>query len=171
MFGNSIFQLSDQHERPHVLAPTHEATAAETARAFVTSYRDMPIRISQIQIKYRDEARPRGGVIRTRQFTMHDLYSFDVDSKAARIGYEKVKSAYIQTFRDLRIPIHVQEQADMGAIGGDSSHEFHAAADAGEDNFTRPTGEVVKSLELAHIFMLGDRIQCRVLGAYYDSAG
>jgi prolyl-tRNA synthetase len=155
VFGNSIFCLEDQHGRPHVMAPTHEATAAATARAFITSYKDMPIRISQIQIKYRDEPRPRGGVIRTRQFTMHDLYSFDVDFDAAKIGYDLVKTAYIDTFRDLRLPIHVQAQEDMGAIGGDLSHEYHLETEVGEDQFLRPDGQQVKSLELAHIFMLG----------------
>lgn len=168
-FGRGIFQLHDQHDRPMVLAPTHEVTAAELAAEFVRSYKELPIRISQIQIKYRDEARPRGGVIRTRQFTMHDLYSFDTDEAAARIGYDLVKEAYLRTFADIRLPVLAVEQRDTGAIGGDLSHEFQVPARIGDDRVIDPGGTEHPSLEVAHIFMLGTSYS-EAAGARYVDA-
>src|SRR5262249_10242583 len=113
-FGDSIYRLKDQRSRSFLMAPTHEVTAADLPAKFIKSYRDLPVRISQIQIKYRDETRPRGGIIRTRQFTMHDAYSFDQGYDEAAVAYELFKEAYIRTFTDIRLPVMVSEQADMG---------------------------------------------------------
>lgn len=170
-FGNGIFQLHDQHKRPMVLAPTHEVTAAELAAEFVRSYKELPIRISQVQIKYRGEARPRAGVIRTRQFTMHDLYSFDVDEAAARIGYDLVKEAYLRTFSEIRLPVLAVEQRDTGAIGGDLSHEFQVPAKIRDDRVMDPSGTEHASLEVAHIFMLGTSYSEAAGARYTDAAG
>jgi len=166
LFGKSIFKYSDQHGKKMLLAPTHEVTAAATAAKLIRSHKELPIRISQIQNKFRDETRPRAGVIRSRQFQMHDLYSFDTDKDAARLGYEKVKKAYENTFRKLRIPVIPIEQTDMGAIGGDGSHEFHCAASVGDDTVMDYDGNSQSSLELAHIFMLGTGYS-EAMGAYY----
>ena len=154
-FGDSIYRLKDQRNRSFLLAPTHEVTAADMAAKFMKSRRDLPVRVSQIQIKYRNETRPRGGIIRTRQFTMHDAYSFDRGKDEATVAYELFKEAYVRTFADIRLPILISEQADMGSIGGDRSHEFHVPSKAGDDVIRDPGGAERQSLEVAHIFMLG----------------
>jgi len=166
LFGKSIFRYEDQHGKSMILAPTHEVTAAATAAQLIQSYKELPVRISQIQNKFRDETRPRAGVIRSRQFQMHDLYSFDTDRDAASLGYARVKQAYENTFRKLRIPAIAIEQTDMGAIGGDGSHEFHCPADIGDDTIIDHEGRSTPSLELAHIFMLGTGYS-EAMSAYY----
>ena len=165
-FGPSIFRLKDQRGRPFLLAPTHEVTAADTAARFIKSHRDLPVRISQIQTNYRDEVRARGGVIRTRQFTMHDAYSFDRGYDEASVAYELFKEAYIRTFAEIRLPIVLSEQSDMGSIGGDRSHEFHLPTSAGDDTIRDPGGSERRSMEVAHIFMLGT-FYSEPMGAYY----
>ena len=166
LFGNSIFRYRDQHGKKMILAPTHEVTAAKTAAQHIRSYKELPVRISQIQNKFRDETRPRAGVIRSRQFQMHDLYSFDINKESAELGYQKVKRAYEETFRRLCIPALPVAQTDMGAIGGDGSHEFHCPAEIGDDTVVDYAGETKPSLELAHIFMLGTDYS-EALNAYY----
>lgn len=168
IFGDSIFTLQDKHKKDICLAPTHEVMAAYTGKSFIKSYKDMPIRISQIQTKFRDETRPRAGLIRTREFTMHDLYSFDVDMEQADIGYELIKQAYVETFIEFRIPFVLKEQTDMGEIGGVKSHEFHALVEIGEDECEDFNGKTFNSLELAHIFMLGDKYTKPIDAMYVD---
>ena len=169
-FGNIMFSFRDQHDKDVCLAPTHEVLAALTAKQFIRSYRDMPVRISQIQTKFRDETRPRGGLMRTREFTMHDLYSFDTGLETAEVSYELIRKAYEQTLLDLRVPSVVKEQADMGSIGGVKSHEFHVIADAGEDVYI-DDGRELKSIEIAHIFMLGDQYTKPFKACYVDRDG
>jgi prolyl-tRNA synthetase len=170
IFGNSIFRFKDQHGKDVCVAPTHEVAAAFTARQFVTSYRDLPFRISQIQTKFRDETRPRGGVLRTREFTMHDLYSFDENHEKGEISYQAIMKAYVDTLTELRIPFLLKEQDDMGAIGGVKSHEFHVITDVGEDKI-EINGTFHNSLEVAHIFMLGDKYTAPIDASFVDSSG
>jgi prolyl-tRNA synthetase len=171
-FGDIMFVFSDQHNKDMCLAPTHEILAALTAKQFIRSYRDLPVRISQIQTKFRDETRPRGGLMRTREFTMHDLYSFDTGFEAGNISYALMREAYERTFVDLRVPFVVKQQDDMGSIGGLMSHEFHVLAEAGEDNYRNPeSGHESKSIEVAHIFMLGNQYTKSVNARYTDQDG
>lgn len=171
MFGSSIFRFPDRHGREIVLAPTHEVTAAALGARYLKSYRDLPVRISQIQIKFRDEERPRAGVIRTRQFQMHDLYAFDRDLESAQAGYATVREAYLKTFFDLRLPVIPSVQTDMGAIGGDRSEEFLMPCAMGDDRWTDEEGAVLNCLELAHIFMLGTAYSEAANARFIDSSG
>src|SRR5205085_281909 len=131
-YGPVLFTLKDRREREMVLGPTHEEVVTLLAKEFVRSYRDLPQLIYQIQIKERDEPRPRGGMLRTREFIMKDLYSFDADQAGLDVSYNKMSKAYSTIFRRCGfnfIVIH----ADSGAIGGKDSQEFIAITEAGED--------------------------------------
>ena len=131
-FGKSLFTLSDRRDRKLVLAPTHEEVITELVRRNVQSYRDLPLLLYQIQTKFRDEARPRGGLMRVREFTMKDLYSFDTDEEAVNTTYQKVIGAYKRIYERCGLPSVVVE-ADSGAIGGKESHEFMVIAESGEE--------------------------------------
>ena len=133
VFGDVLFKLKDRRERDMVLGPTHEEVVTTLVSEFVRSYRDLPQRIYQIQTKFRDEPRPRGGLLRVREFIMKDLYSFDADEAGMDVSYLKMAEAYRAIFTrcGLRfIVIH----ADSGAIGGKDSQEFIAITGAGEDD-------------------------------------
>lgn len=171
-FGNTMFSFQDKDGRDWCLGPTEEVLAADLAGRFIKSYRDMPLIISQTQAKYRNEARPRGGVLRTKEFTMQDAYSFDCDEDAARRSYDKIASAYRAALLEMRVPCVVQAQDDMGDIGGTASHEYHVIAEVGEDAVIDPvTREKRSSIEIAHTFMLGV-IYSEAMDAYYiDSTG
>ncbi|SPF38598.1 putative Proline--tRNA ligase [Candidatus Sulfopaludibacter sp. SbA4] len=170
-FGAIMFNFLDQHGKEVSLAPTHEVLAAITAKQYVKSYRDLPIRITQTQTKFRDEKRPRGGVMRTREFTMQDLYSFDAGVDAANVSYDLIVEAYQRTLTELRIPFRVKQQADMGSIGGLRSHEFHVLAESGEDVFTDSAGQARSSIEIAHTFSLGTAYSEPVHATYADREG
>ena len=131
-FGDNLFRLSDRRDRPLVLGPTHEEVATDLASRFIQSYRDLPLKLYQIQTKLRDEARPRAGLMRVREFDMKDLYSFDVDEAGLEISYERLKEAYRNTYRRCGLPA-IEVEADSGAIGGKASHEFMLLAESGED--------------------------------------
>jgi prolyl-tRNA synthetase len=126
------FTLLDRRERKLTLGPTHEEVTTQLVARYVQSYRDLPLMLYQIQTKFRDEPRPRGGLIRAREFSMKDAYSFDVDDAGLDISYEKVRQAYLNIFRRCGLPVVVVE-ADSGAIGGKDSREFMVIADTGED--------------------------------------
>src|SRR6266581_3547396 len=131
--GDVLFKLQDRKGRDMVLGPTHEEVVTLLVSEFVRSYRDLPQMIYQIQTKFRDELRPRGGLLRVREFIMKDLYSFDADAQGMDVSYRKMADAYraIFTRSGLRfIVIH----ADSGAIGGKASQEFIAITEAGEDD-------------------------------------
>jgi prolyl-tRNA synthetase len=132
-FGKSLFTLSDRRDRRLVLGPTHEEVITELVRRNVQSYRDLPVLLYQIQTKFRDEARPRGGLMRVREFGMKDLYSFDVDDEALSTTYQKLIGAYKRVFERCGLTSVVVE-ADSGAIGGKESHEFMVIAETGEDS-------------------------------------
>ncbi|GCE03867.1 proline--tRNA ligase [Dictyobacter aurantiacus] len=128
-----LFQLKDRRGRDMVLGPTHEEIVTLLAREFVRSYRDLPQLIYQIQVKLRDEPRPRGGLLRTREFLMKDLYSFDADEASMDKSYRAVREAYQAIFTRCGLRFIVID-ADSGAIGGKDSQEFIALTDAGEDD-------------------------------------
>lgn len=130
--GQIMFSVADRRERKLFLGPTHEEVITELARFQVRSYRDLPQLLYQIQTKFRDEPRPRGGLLRVREFDMMDLYSFDAGWGALDVSYQKVMQAYVRIYERCGLPVMMVE-ADSGAIGGKDSHEFMAVTDSGED--------------------------------------
>ena len=132
-YGPVLFQLRDRRERPMVLAPTHEEAVTDLFRKTAQSYRDLPQRVFQMQTKFRDEPRPRGGLIRVREFIMKDAYSFDIDEPAFQQTYSAMAEAYHNVYRRCGVPV-VAVQADSGAIGGKQSEEFIFLTEIGEDN-------------------------------------
>ena len=135
-FGRGLFTLLDRRERTLVLGPTHEEVLTQMVGHHVQSYRDLPKLLYQIQTKFRDEPRPRGGLIRVREFIMKDLYSFDVDEDGLDVSYKKMIQAYRNIYDRCDLPTLLVE-ADSGAIGGKDSHEFMLIADTGEDEVIR----------------------------------
>ena len=130
--GPNLFQLADRRDRPLVLAPTHEELLTTIVKANVQSYRDLPVILYQIQTKFRDEPRPRGGLIRVREFDMKDAYSFDMDEEGLDLSYQAMVQAYKNVYARCGLDT-VMVEADSGAIGGKDSNEFMLLADAGED--------------------------------------
>ena len=135
-YGDNLFRLKDRRGNDYLLAPTHEEMFTLIVKDLYASYRDLPLSIYQIQTKYRDEARPRAGLLRTREFVMKDSYSFDVDDSGLQASYDKHRAAYIKTFDRLHLPF-VIVSAMSGAMGGSASEEFLAPIDVGEDTFVR----------------------------------
>jgi len=131
--GKILFTLFDRRERKLILGPTHEEVVTQLVAHNVQSYRDLPVRLYQIQTKFRDEPRPRGGLIRVREFAMKDLYSFDIDDAGLDISYKKMLQAYKNIYTRCDLPFMMVE-ADSGAIGGKDSHEFMIVAESGEDD-------------------------------------
>ena len=131
-YGPDMFRLEDRRERPLVLAPTHEELLTEIVKGNVNSYRDLPLNIYQIQTKFRDEPRPRGGLVRVREFDMKDAYSFDADEEGLDLSYQAMVEAYKNIYARCGLST-VMVEADSGAIGGKESQEFIVLADAGED--------------------------------------
>jgi len=131
-FGPQLLKIRDRHERDFLFGPTHEEPVTDIVRKDVRSYRQLPVNLYQIQVKFRDEIRPRFGVMRGREFLMKDAYSFDVDRDALMRSYRAMYDAYERIFTRLGLTFRAVE-ADTGAIGGFASHEFQVLADAGED--------------------------------------
>jgi len=131
-FGESLFTLKDRKNHDLVLGPTHEEVITELVHRYVQSYRDLPLLLYQIQTKFRDEPRPRGGLLRVREFIMKDLYSFDITEAGLDENYKKIAQAYKNIYTRLGLPARMVE-ADSGAIGGKESHEFMVITDSGED--------------------------------------
>lgn len=131
VYGDEMFRLKDRHSREFALGPTHEEIITALVDADVHSYRELPLLLYQIQNKYRDEIRPRFGLMRGREFIMKDLYSFDLDEDGLDISYQKMYKAYKAIFSRLKLQYRVVE-ADSGAIGGNNSHEFMVLAESGE---------------------------------------
>ncbi len=130
--GPVLFRLSDQRERPLALGPTHEEVVTQLFATHAQSYRDLPVTLYQVQTKFRDEARPRGGLVRVREFTMKDAYSFDLDEAGLDVSYDAMFEAYRRIFARCGVPT-VPVEADSGAIGGKESREFIFLTDTGED--------------------------------------
>ncbi|MGE5397880.1 MAG: proline--tRNA ligase [Chitinophagales bacterium] len=131
VYGDEMFRLRDRHQREFCLGPTHEEVITYLVKNVVNSYRDLPVLLYQIQDKFRDEIRPRFGLMRAREFIMKDLYSFDIDETGLEISYQKMYSAYNRIFQRIGLDYRVVE-ADSGAIGGNSSHEYMVLAGSGE---------------------------------------
>ncbi len=131
-YGPVLFRLRDRRDRELVLAPTHEEAVTDLFRKTVQSYRDLPLLVYQIQTKFRDEPRPRGGLVRVRQFIMKDAYSFDTDDAAFQASYDAMERAYTNIFRRCGVPV-IPVEADSGAVGGKMSQEFIFLSDIGED--------------------------------------
>ncbi len=131
-FGKSLFTLTDRKEHTLALGPTHEEVITDLVHRYVQSYRELPLLLYQIQTKLRDEPRPRGGLLRVREFIMKDLYSFDADEAGLDESYQKMSQAYTNIYARLSLPTLVVE-ADSGAIGGKDSHEFIVITETGED--------------------------------------
>ena len=131
-YGPDLFGLDDRRQRPLVMAPTHEELLTNMVKANVNTYRDLPVVLYQIQTKFRDEPRPRGGLIRVREFDMKDAYSFDLDDEGLDRSYQSMVQAYKNIFARCGLSVIIVE-ADSGAIGGKYSHEFVLLADSGED--------------------------------------
>ena len=131
-FGDNLFSLEDRRGRPMVLAPTHEEVVTGIVKANVQSYRDLPVILYQIQTKFRDEPRPRAGLVRVREFVMKDAYSFNADEESLDDSYQAMAQAYQNISRRGGLPVLMAE-ADSGAIGGKDSHEFILTTPTGED--------------------------------------
>ncbi len=130
-YGKEMLRITDRHDRDMLYGPTNEELITEVFRGAVRSYKDLPKMLYHIQWKFRDEVRPRFGVMRGREFLMKDSYSFDLDSAGARVSYNKMFVAYLKTFNRLGLKA-IPMAADTGPIGGDMSHEFLILADTGE---------------------------------------
>ena len=131
-YGPELLRFADRHEREFCFGPTHEEVITDIARRELKSYRQLPVNYYQIQTKFRDEIRPRFGVMRAREFVMKDAYSFHLDSASLDEAYEEMRIAYCRIFDRLGLEYRYV-RADSGAIGGALSHEFHVLADSGED--------------------------------------
>ena len=131
-YGKELLVFSDRSNREFVLGPTHEEVVSDIFRSYPISYKNLPINFYQIQTKFRDEIRPRFGVMRAREFIMKDAYSFDINKKGLRESYKEMKDAYIKIFNEIGLEYRVVN-ADSGNIGGDKSEEFHVLAESGED--------------------------------------
>jgi prolyl-tRNA synthetase len=130
-YGKEMLRIKDRHDREMLYGPTHEEVVTDLARQFIKSYKQLPVMFYQIHWKFRDEIRPRFGVMRGREFLMKDGYSFDVTREAAVETYKNVMSSYLRTFARIGLRA-IPVRADAGAIGGDLSHEFHVIAQTGE---------------------------------------
>jgi len=149
-YGKEMLRIKDRHDRDMLYGPTNEEVITEIIAASVRSYRDLPLNLYHIQWKFRDEVRPRFGVMRGREFYMKDAYSFDLDADAGRVAYNKMFVAYLRTFARMGLKA-IPMRAETGPIGGDMSHEFIVLADTGES-------EVFCHQELLEYDILGEQV-------------
>lgn len=145
-YGPNLFRLHDRRGNDMLLGPTHEEMFALLVKDLYGSYKDLPLSLFQIQTKYRDEARPRAGILRGREFVMKDSYSFDVTDEGLERSYQAHREAYVRIFDRLGLD-YVIVQADAGAMGGSASEEFLAVAEIGEDTFVRSPGGYAANVE------------------------
>tara|TARA_B100001778_G_scaffold94301_1_gene77045 strand:- start:476 stop:1546 length:1071 start_codon:yes stop_codon:yes gene_type:complete len=131
-YGKELLVFKDRHDNEFCLGPTHEEVITDLCKNILTSYKQLPITLYQIQTKFRDEIRPRFGVMRSREFVMKDAYSFDLDQESLDLTYENIRTAYVNIFNRFGLDYRLVK-ADSGAIGGSDSEEFHVLADSGED--------------------------------------
>ncbi len=148
-FGPQMLKMKDRHQRDYCFGPTHEEVITDIARREIKSYRQLPVNFYQIQTKFRDEIRPRFGVMRAREFVMKDAYSFHADLASLEATYQVMHETYSRIFQRLGLKFRAV-RADTGAIGGTGSHEFHVLADSGEDAIAFcPTSDYAANVELA----------------------
>ncbi|KGA94136.1 Prolyl-tRNA synthetase [Leptospirillum ferriphilum] len=192
-YGPELFRLHDRHERAFALGPTHEEVITDLVSQVIRSYRQLPFIAYQIQTKFRDERRPRFGILRGREFIMKDAYSFSVSEENARQIYTRMQEAYGRIFLRLGLD-HRMVEADSGLIGGNLSHEFMVMADSGEDTVVTcekcswasniekapdarvcpVCGSVLESrtaIEVGHVFYLGHKYSTPMETTFLDSAG
>ena len=153
-YGPELCRLTDRHDRAFVLGPTHEEVITELARKEINSYKQLPVNLYQIQTKFRDEIRPRFGVMRGREFTMKDAYSFHLDQASLEKTYQTMFDAYCRIFERLGLDFR-PVLADTGSIGGSASHEFHVLADSGEDDIAfSDSSDYAANVEMAEAICL-----------------
>ncbi len=145
-YGDLLLRLQDRKGADYLLGPTHEEMFTLLVKSEYSSYKDLPLCIYQIQTKYRDEARPRAGILRGREFVMKDSYSFDIDDEGLQRSYDRHRAAYIKTFDRLGLN-YVIVSAMSGAMGGSASEEFLAPCESGEDTFVRSAGGYAANVE------------------------
>jgi prolyl-tRNA synthetase len=145
-YGDNLFRLQDRKKADYLLAPTHEEMFTLLVKDLYNSYKDLPVCLYQIQNKYRDEARPRAGLLRGREFVMKDAYSFDVTDEGLRSAYQSQRDAYERIFTRLGVE-YVIVKADAGAMGGSASEEFLSPSPIGEDTFVRSAGGYAANVE------------------------
>ena len=176
-YGNLLLKIYDRHERLFCFGPTHEEVITDIVRKEITSYKQLPVNFYQIQTKFRDEIRPRFGVMRAREFQMKDAYSFHFDQSSLDNEYDKMANTYNNIFNRLGLNFR-KVRAGSGEIGGSMSHEYHVLADSGEDEIgycdeenyaanvemidskSAPNGGLLsftRGIEVGHIFQLGDK--------------
>jgi len=148
-YGPELLRIKDRHQRDFCFGPTHEEIITDLARSELKSYKQLPINYYQIQTKFRDEIRPRFGVMRAREFLMKDAYSFHLDQPSLADTYQIMYETYSRIFRRCGLDFRAV-QADTGSIGGNASHEFHVLADSGEDAIAFSTeSDYAANVELA----------------------
>ncbi len=153
-YGPELLRIKDRHDRDFVVGPTHEEVVTDIARREIKSYRQLPVNFYQIQTKFRDEIRPRFGVMRGREFIMKDAYSFDRDQAGLSESYKKMFDAYVRVFSRIGLEFRAVA-ADNGSIGGSGSHEFHVIADTGEDAIAyNPASDYAANIEAAEALPL-----------------
>ena len=156
-YGPELLRLNDRHERPYCVGPTHEEVITDIARRELRSYKQLPVNFYQIQTKFRDEIRPRFGVMRAREFIMKDAYSFHVTAESLSDTFDDMHSAYCAAFDRIGLDYRPVD-ADSGSIGGAKSREFHVLADSGEDALAYSTeGDYAANVEKAAAVVVGER--------------
>ena len=156
-YGPELLRFRDRHDRPFVLGPTHEEVITDLARQELRSYKQLPINMYQIQTKFRDEIRPRFGVMRSREFIMKDAYSFHANQASLEETYQVMYDTYHAIFGRLGLNFRAV-QADTGSIGGNGSHEFHVLAESGEDDIAFSTeSDFAANVEMAEAVLTGNR--------------
>ncbi len=156
-YGPELLRFKDRHANDFVLGPTHEEVITDLARNELKSYKQLPANFYQVQTKFRDEIRPRFGVMRSREFIMKDAYSFHVDQASLQETYDNMYDAYCKIFSRLGLNFR-PVQADTGSIGGSGSHEFHVLASSGEDDIAFSTeSDYAANVEMAEALLTGER--------------
>ncbi|HSB48641.1 MAG TPA: proline--tRNA ligase, partial [Burkholderiales bacterium] len=156
-YGPELLRFKDRHQRDFCIGPTHEEVVSDIVRQEVKSYRQLPLNLYQIQTKFRDEIRPRFGVMRAREFVMKDAYSFHADPASLEETYRAMVDCYSRIFTRLGLKFRAVA-ADTGTIGGTGSHEFHVLADSGEDAIAFcPDSDYAANVELAEAIAPGTR--------------
>ena len=190
-YGPELLRINDRHKREFCFGPTHEEVITDLVRREVRSYKQLPLILYQIQTKFRDEIRPRFGIMRSREFLMKDAYSFHLNDQSLEETYEKMYSTYTKIFNRLGLNFRAVI-ADSGNIGGDKSHEFHVLAESGEDQivFSKNSDyasnleralidlgeeahklESARGIEVGHIFQLGEKYSKRMKTNCLDEHG
>ncbi|MFA5156913.1 MAG: proline--tRNA ligase [Candidatus Omnitrophota bacterium] len=167
--GEVMIRFTDRRGRNICLGPTHEEVITELVKSQVSSYKQLPVVLYQIQTKFRDEIRPRFGVVRACEFIMKDAYSFDKDEEGLDKNYRAMYDAYQRIFKRCGLSILIQE-ADSGVMGGKVSHEFMVPAESGEDTVLQD-GKKINVIEIGHIFKLGTKYSAALGANFLDSNG